>query len=52
VNLETMLPARFGGWRIDPSVEMVAPSPDVQANLDRIYNQTVSRAYVNAAGER
>ena len=52
VNLEKMLPREFGGWRIDPSVEMIAPSPDVQQNLDRIYNQTVSRAYTNDAGEQ
>jgi EpsI family protein len=52
VNLEKMLPSAFGGWQLDSSVELVPPSPDVQANLDRIYDQTVSRAYVNAAGEQ
>jgi exosortase B len=52
VNLQTMLPAAFDGWRIDPSVEPIAPAPDVQSNLDRIYNQIVSRAYVNDAGEQ
>jgi EpsI family protein len=30
----------------------ISPSPDVQANLDRLYRQVVSRTYVNAAGER
>jgi exosortase B len=52
VNLEKMLPTAFAGWRIDPSVEPIAPAPDVQSNLDRIYNQIVSRAYVNDAGEQ
>jgi EpsI family protein len=52
VNLETMLPSSFAGWRIDPTVEPIAPAPDVQSKLDRIYNQTVSRAYVNDAGEQ
>lgn len=52
VNLERMLPSTFGEWRIDQSIEPIAPTPEVQANLDRIYNQTVSRAYVNAAGEQ
>ena len=51
VNLERMLPAQFGGWHLDPSVVPVAPAPDVQANLDRIYNQILSRTYVNDAGE-
>jgi EpsI family protein len=52
VSLEKMLPGEFGGWKIDPSVEPIAPAPDVQSKLDRIYNQIVSRAYVNDAGEQ
>jgi EpsI family protein len=51
-NLEAMIPASFGDWRMDPTVEAVAPAPDVQANLDRLYRQIVSRTYVNSAGER
>jgi EpsI family protein len=30
----------------------VPPAPDVQAKLDRLYGQVLSRTYVNAAGER
>ena len=52
IDLETMIPASFGDWRIDPEFIPVAPAPDVQANLDRIYRQIVNRTYVNAAGER
>src|SRR5689334_10896080 len=52
VSLDRTIPASFGDWRIDPDIVPVAPAPDVQANLDRIYNQVVSRTYVNAAGER
>jgi exosortase B len=51
VDLETMLPREFAGWRIDPASMPIAPAPDVKANLDRIYNQIVSRTYVNEAGE-
>jgi len=51
VNLEEMLPRDFAGWRIDPASVPIAPAPDVKANLDRIYNQIVSRTYVNDAGE-
>mgnify|MGYP006871988586 CR=1 FL=1 len=29
---------------------VVLPAPDVQAALDRIYNQTVARTYVSAKG--
>jgi EpsI family protein len=52
VNLEKMIPSSFAGWRVDPTVEPIAPAPDVRSKLDRIYNQTVSRAYVNDAGEQ
>ena len=46
-----MVPQAFGDWSIDPAIVPIAPTADVQAKLDRIYNQTVSRTYVNAAGE-
>jgi EpsI family protein len=52
VDLETMIPTSFGGWRLDTEDAAIAPSPDVQANLDRLYRQIVSRTYVNDAGER
>jgi exosortase B len=51
-DLEAIVPAAFGDWRIDPDVVQVAPAPDVQANLDRLYRQIVSRTYVNGQGER
>ena len=52
VDLEAMIPASFGGWRLEEEVAPVAPTPDVQANLDRLYRQIVSRTYVNETGER
>jgi EpsI family protein len=51
-DLEVLIPASFGEWRIDPDEPQVAPAPDVQANLARLYRQIVSRTYVNARGER
>jgi EpsI family protein len=49
--LESMIPVAFGDWSIDPAIVPIAPTADVQAKLDRIYSQTVSRTYVNSAGE-
>jgi EpsI family protein len=49
--LESMIPEAFGDWSIDPAIVPIAPTADVQAKLDRIYSQTVSRTYVNSAGE-
>lgn len=52
IQLERMVPATFGAWKVDPSVVQVAPSTDVQANLNKLYDQIVSRTYVNDRGER
>ena len=52
IDLERVLPASFGDWRIDPEVIPVSPAPDVQARLDLIYSQVLSRTYVNSRGER
>ncbi|OQY70329.1 MAG: EpsI family protein [Rhodocyclaceae bacterium UTPRO2] len=52
VNLEAMIPKQFGDWRIDTSIAPVLPAPDVQAKLDKIYNQTIARTYVNGRGQR
>jgi EpsI family protein len=51
-NLETVFPKQFGTWRIDTSMPMILPSPDTQALLNSIYNQTLTRTYVNDAGNR
>jgi EpsI family protein len=52
VNLESMIPQQFGDWRIDPTLVPITVSPDVQAKLDQLYAQTLSRTYVNGGGQR
>lgn len=51
-DLETLFPKQFAGWRIDANVPVILPAPDVQARLDAIYNQVLSRTYVNDRGQR
>jgi EpsI family protein len=51
-NLETLFPPQFGTWRMDTRMPIILPSPDTQALLNSIYNQTLTRTYVNAAGDR
>ena len=51
-DLENLLPQQFGPWKIDTSLPVVLPSPDVQAQLKKIYNQVLSRTYVNPQGDR
>lgn len=52
INLETMIPAAFGDWQIDKSIVPLQVDPQTQAKLDRIYNQTLARTYVNSLGQR
>ena len=52
LNLETMIPKQFGDWKLDETIVPIAISPDAQAALDKIYNQTLSRTYVNGQGEK
>jgi len=52
VNLEAMIPGEFDGWRIDPSTVALVVNPDDKGLLNKIYNQTLSRTYVNNEGER
>lgn len=52
VVLEEIFPERFGDWRIDTSLPVVLPSPDAQEVINRIYNQTLARTYVNGQGQR
>jgi EpsI family protein len=52
LKLTALIPESFGDWIIDQSITPIEPSPDVQASLDELYNQLITRAYVNGAGER
>jgi EpsI family protein len=52
LNLEAMIPKSFGDWRIDESIVPIAPSPEVQAEVERSYDQTLSRTYLNSKGHR
>jgi len=52
LDLEKIIPGRFGEWAAQPSAGAIVPAPDVEANLARLYSQIVSRTYVNSRGER
>ena len=51
-SLAQMVPARFGDWILDPSVVPLAPDPEQQGMLEKIYDQTLSRTYINRDGQR
>lgn len=51
-KIGVLIPERFDDWQVDPTIVPVQVSPDVQAKLDQIYSQVLSRTYVNRQGER
>lgn len=51
-DLEQIFPKQFGDWQVDTNTPVILPSPDVQALLDKIYNQVLARTYVNRQGQR
>ena len=51
-NLDAMPPQQFGEWRADTSVLPPLPSPAVPPQLGKLYNQVLSRTYVNKSGQR
>ena len=52
VNLETMFPKAFGDWVVDDRMPVQLVSPDTAALLNKLYNQTLSRTYINPQGQR
>lgn len=52
IDLARQIPSEFSGWVMDSSVAPIAPSPELQAMLNRLYSATLARTYRNAAGQR
>lgn len=52
VNLETMVPKIFSGWKLDETFVPVKVDPQTQALLDKLYNQVLTRTYTNLEGAR
>ena len=52
IDLETMIPKQFLDWKLDTSLVPIKISPEVEARLDKIYSQTLTRTYVDEHGDR
>jgi len=52
ISLEAIIPKQFGEWKLDETIIPLMVSPDVKALLDKIYNQTLTRTYINSKGEQ
>jgi EpsI family protein len=52
IMLETAIPAEFGDWQEDRAQISAVVNPTALAEINKIYNQTLTRTYVNRDGER
>lgn len=52
INLTEMVPTAFGDWQALPTLTNQIVNPQQQATLEKIYSETLSRTYINAAGYR
>ena len=51
-QLDTMIPTTFGDWQVDASIVPLQADPEQQELLEKIYDQTLSRTYVDREGQR
>src|SRR5947209_843630 len=51
ILLADIVPTSFGDWHIDPDLLPLQVNPEIEARLNKIYNQTLLRTYVNRAGQ-
>lgn len=52
IVLADAIPVKFGDWQEDRSQVAAVVNPTTQAELNKIYAETLSRTYVNSRGER
>ncbi|MBK7765546.1 MAG: EpsI family protein [Sulfuritalea sp.] len=52
LDLKTLIPAQFGDWREEKQTVAQVVNPQQKETIDKIYNQTLSRTYVNPKGYR
>lgn len=52
VDLETLIPKQFGDWKMEETIAPIILNPVQKAVLEKIYNQTLSRTYINSRNER
>ena len=52
IDLEVLIPKTFGDWKIDETITPLIANPVQQALINKIYNQTLTRTYVNSSGDQ
>lgn len=52
IDLETLIPKQFDGWKIDETVVPLIANPEQEALINKLYSQTLTRTYINSRDER
>jgi EpsI family protein len=52
IDLESVIPLAFADWKHDPSVTPIKPTPEQKETIDQIYDQIVTRTYIDSQGRR
>ena len=52
IDFETLIPKQFGDWRMDQAASLGIVDPQMSAELNEIYSQTLMRTYTNSQGKR
>ncbi|MHB0992542.1 MAG: exosortase-associated protein EpsI, B-type [Burkholderiales bacterium] len=52
VDLNTLIPVQFGEWKEQPELNLMVIDPATQQRINAVYNQTLSRTYIDPAGDR
>ncbi|MGB9128484.1 MAG: exosortase-associated protein EpsI, B-type [Thiobacillus sp.] len=52
IDLETLIPAKFSGWKVDETIATLMISPELKKAVEETYSQTLSRTYINREGKR
>lgn len=52
IELENAIPKQFGDWAMDESIVPIRYSPELEAEIQRIYSQSITRTYLNSRGQK
>ncbi len=51
IGLDNMIPDDFGEWKLNKQLLPVMPPPELEEKVNRAYDETLSRSYVNSKNE-
>lgn len=52
IDLERMVPGRFGDWQVVPQAAAPVVNPQTKELLDKLYSQILTRTYADSEGRR